>query len=204
MTWKLPEDKRKETIWLLTRFLEKDCMNLLEFQKLQGKINDFAQLAIFLKGFRFHQNKMLQKFEGNEKRNNVIPKELKNELKIWLKCIIDIEHSFPIPFITEEIPVFYVENFSDAAGDAFNSADPCTPIKDERSAAAITLIESKIEACTTVTSTYELICKFPHNSAILEAIGLVMPFIKFLEMFAGKFVKCNVDNISLIFNWEKR
>ena len=147
---------------------------------------------------------MLQKFEGNEKINNVIPKELKNELKIWLKCIIDNEHSFPIPFITEEIPVFYVENFSDAAGAAFNSADPCTPIKDERSAAAITLIESKIEACTTVTSTYELICKFPHNSAILEAIGLVMPFIKFLEMFAGKFVKCNVDNISLIFNWEKR
>ena len=107
-------------------------MNLLEFQKLQGKINDFAQLAIFLKGFRFHQNKMLQKFEGNEKINNVIPKELKNELKIWLKCIIDIEHSFPIPFITEEIPVFYVENFSDAAGAAFNSADPCTVYTNQR------------------------------------------------------------------------
>ena len=80
----------------------------------------------------------------------------------------------------------------------------CTPIKDDRGAAAITSIERKIEACTTVTWTYELICKFPHNSAILEAIGLLMPFIKFLEMFAGKFVKCNVDNISLIFNWEKR
>ena len=80
----------------------------------------------------------------------------------------------------------------------------CTPIKDDRGAAAITSIERKIEACTTVTWTYELICKFPHNSAILEAIGLLMPFIEFPDMFARKFVKCNVDNISLIFNWEKR
>ena len=67
MIWKLPEDKRKETIWLLTRFLKKECTNLLEFQKLYGKINDFAQLVIFLKGFRFHQNKMLQKLRGTKK-----------------------------------------------------------------------------------------------------------------------------------------
>ena len=31
-----------------------------------------------------------------------------------------------------------------------------------------------------------------------------MPFIEFPDRFAGKFVKCNVDNISLVFNWEKR
>ena len=37
-----------------------------------------------------------------------------------------------------------------------------------------------------------------------KPIGLIMPFIEFPNIFAGKFVKCNVDNISLIFNWEKR
>ena len=36
-----------------------------------------------------------------------------------------------------------------------------------------------------------------------KPIGLIMPFIEFPNIFAGKFVKCNVDNISLIFNWEK-
>ena len=61
-----------------------------------------------------------------------------------------------------------------------------------------------IKAFTTVTWEYELLCKFPHNSAILEAMGLIMPFIEFPNIFAGKFVKYNVDNISLIFNWEKR
>ena len=56
MTWKLPVDKWTETTWLLSSFLDKKSSYLLEFQKLHGKINDFAQLDIFLKGFRFFQN----------------------------------------------------------------------------------------------------------------------------------------------------
>ena len=78
------------------------------------------------------------------------------------------------------------------------------PVNDKRGAAAITLVKGFMKAFTSVTGSYELICKYPHNSAILKAIGLVMPFIEFPEIFAGKFVKCNVDNISRVFNWEKR
>ena len=204
MTWKLPDDKRNETIWLLSTFLKKSCSNLLEFQKLHGKINNFAQLAIFLKGFRFYQNRFLQMFDNNTNVTIDIPADVKTELTIWLKCIIDNVNGFPIPLITEEIPLFFIENFSDAAGAAFDSSNPSSPINDKQGAAAISLINGTIKAFTTVTWEYELICKFPHNSAILEAIGLIMPFIEFPNIFAGKFVKCNVDNISLIFNWEKR
>ena len=204
LSWKLPEDKRHETIWLLSNFLKKTKTNLLEFQKLHGKINDFAQLAIFLKGFRFYQNKFLQKFEDDNNSILNIPTEVKKELTVWLKCIINNVHSFPIPLITEDIPLFLVENFSDAAGATFDPLNENSPINDECGAAAITLVKGSVKAFTSVTWSYELICKYPHNSAILEAIGLVMPFIEFPEIFAGKFMKCNVDNISLIYNWEKR
>ena len=87
---------------------------------MHGKINDFAQLAIFLKGFRFYQNQFLQKFEGNNNSILDIPTQVKKELTVWLKCIIDNVHSFPISLITEEIPLFFVKNFSDAAGAAFD------------------------------------------------------------------------------------
>jgi len=43
--------------------LEKNSCTLLDLQKLHGKINDFAQMCPFVKGFKFHQNKMLQEFE---------------------------------------------------------------------------------------------------------------------------------------------
>ena len=110
---------------------------------------------------------------------------------------------FPIPTITKNIPLFYVENFLDAAGAAFTSSNKTNPIKDERGAAAITIVNNIINCYTAVTWSYELISKFPHNSALIEAIGLIMPFLEFPDRFAGKFVKCNVDNISLVFNWEK-
>ena len=204
MTWKLPEEKWIETVWLLDDFLGRSMSNLLGFQKVHGKINDFAQMTIFLKGFRFFQNKFLQTFNNDTDVFLPIPENLKSELKIWYKCLIDNKQGFPIPLITDNIPLFFVENFSDAAGAAFNDSDSCTPIKDERGAAAITIVDNHINCLTVVTWSYDLLSKFPHNSAIVEAIGLLMPFIEFPEIFAGKFVKCNVDNISLVFNWEKK
>ena len=204
MSWKLPEDKWTETTWILGNFLDKSHSSLLVFQKLHGKINDFAQIAIFLKGFRFFQNKFLQQFENNTEISLPIPLDLKAELLVWFKCIVDSKMGLPIPTITENIPLFYVENFSDAAGAAFTSSNKTNPIKDERGAAAITIVNNIINCYTAVTWSYELISKFPHNSALIEAIGLIMPFLEFPDRFAGKFVKCNVDNISLVFNWEKR
>ena len=204
MSWKLPEEKWIETTWLLGNFLGKSHSNLLEFQKLHGKINDFAQLAIFLKGFRFFQNKFLQQFDNNTNISLPIFSELKSELTIWFKCITDSKKGFPIPIITENIPIFFVENFSDAAGAAYTASNKSSPIKDDRGAAAITIVNHKICCYTSTSWSYKFLSKFPHNSAIFEAIGMIMPFIEFPEMFAGKFVKCNVDNISLVFNWEKR
>ena len=204
MTWKLPVDKWTETTWLLSSFLDKKSSYLLEFQKLHGKINDFAQLGIFLKGFRFFQNNFFKKFDNNEKICLEIPEEVKIELRIWLKCIIDSKDGFPIPLIIENIPLFFIENFSDAAGAAFDSSNPSNPINDDRGAAAITIVDNCITHFSAVSWSYELLCKYPHNSAIFECIGLLMPFIEFPKIFAGKFVRCNVDNVSLVFNWEKK
>ena len=201
LSWRLPNVKYNDSIWILNEFLEKNTCTLLDLQKLHGKINDFAQLCPFIKGFKFHQNKMLQEFEISKKYNMVIPKELKNELKIWKNCIADNYNSFPIPKINEEIPMFFTENFSDAAGAAFTKNDGKNPIHDERGAASITIINQKIRYCTKTTWSYEFLCKFPHNSALLELIGVILPFVSHPKLFVNKYVKCNVDNISLGFAW---
>jgi hypothetical protein len=129
---------------MLNEFLEKNTCTFLDLQKLHGKINDFAQICPFIKGFKFHQNKLLQEFEISKKQNIVIPLELKNELKIWKNCIADNYNSFPIPKINEEIPIFFTENYSDAAGAAFTKNDEKNPIHDERGAASITIINKKL------------------------------------------------------------
>jgi len=131
----------------------------------------------------------------------VISNELKSELKIWKNCIADNFLSFPIPKIDEEIPIFYVENYTDAAGGAFSEFDKNTPIDDVRGAAAITIIKNRICCCSTVKWSYKLICKYPHNSAMFELIGVIIPFLTHPKIFKNKYVKCNVDNISLVFAW---
>jgi len=204
LSWKLPNEKWNDSIWLINDFLSKDKCTLLELQKLHGKINDFAQMCPFIKCFKFHQNKLLQQFENLKISSLKIPLQLKKELNIWKNCIGDNKNSFPIPKIITEIPIFYVENFSDAAGASFDPLNPEKPIKDTRGAASITIIKNKIIQCTTAYWPYNFMCKFPHNSALLELIGLISPFITCPKLFSGQYVKCNVDNISLLFSWENK
>jgi hypothetical protein len=204
LTWKLPATKWNDSIWMINEFLKQDKCTLLELQKLHGKINDFAQICPFVKGFRFHQNKTLQEFEISNSKHITISLDLKKELNIWKNCIADSVNSYPIPNLSTEIPIFYKENFSDAAGASFDSHNSINPVNDVRGAAAITLKNRKVKQCTTVSWPYNFISKYPHNSSLLEIIGLIIPFIAHPKVFATKYVKCNVDNISLLYAWENK
>jgi hypothetical protein len=81
----------------------KNC-NLLQFQKLHGKLNDFANLCPLAKGFRAHQNEFLKTLQLDENITVDIPKDVKTELKFWSNCINAAENGFPIPNLTEDAP----------------------------------------------------------------------------------------------------
>ena len=58
--------------------------------------------------------------------------------------------------------------------------------------------------CTQTWWSYELISKYPHNSALFELIGVIIPFVTHPYIFSGQYVKCNVDNISILFAWANK
>jgi hypothetical protein len=179
----------------------KNC-NLLQFQKLHGKLNDFANLCPLTKGFRAHQNEFLKTLQLDENKIVDIPKDVKTEVKFWSNCINAAENSFPIPDLTEDAPFFATEVFSAAAGAAFSNSKF---IEDDRGAAAIVLSkDKKISFISKTTWPKNFQLKFAHKSHILETIGVLLPFLTNPKYFVNKHVLCSVDNLSVVFNWEKR
>ena len=42
------------------------------------------------------------------------------------------------------------------------------------------------------------------HSALFELIGVIIPFVTHPYIFSGQYVKCNVDNISILFAWANK
>ncbi len=97
MTWKLPLAKHEATKGLLHDFLQATHCTLLQVQKLHGKLNDFAQMCTFMKGFCFHQTSFLQHWNTSAMGTLPIPALLKQELYVWAKCLASAKTGFPIP-----------------------------------------------------------------------------------------------------------
>jgi hypothetical protein len=186
----------------IQNMLESENCNLLQFQKVHGKLNNFCNLCPLTKGFRAQQNEFLKNLQKVEPQFQKIPKEVKKELKFWMNCIRAAESTFPIPDLTEDPPALRTEIFSDAAGAAFSNENQ---LDDQRGAAAIvTNCFQKIEFISKVTWPKNFQNKFAHKSHILEIIGVLLPIIANPCYFVNKNILCYVDNLSVVFNWEKR
>jgi hypothetical protein len=196
LSWNLPNEKQKETLSKIQHMIEAKNCNLLQFQKLHGKLNDFANLCPLAKGFRANQNEFLKTLQLDENKIVDIPKDVKTELKFWSNCIHAAEKGFPILDLTKDAPFSAIEIFSDAPGAAFSNSKF---IEYDRGAAAIVLSKSKkISFISKTTWPKNFQIKFAHKSHILETIGVLLPFLTNPRFFVNKHVLCSVDN------WEKR
>jgi hypothetical protein len=175
LIWNLPAEKQTETLAKIQKILESENCNLLEFQQLHGKLNDFNNLCPLTKGFRGNQIEFLKDLQLDENKCVKIPKEVKTELKFWMNCIRAAETGFPIPNLIEDPPVFRTEIFSDAAGAAFSNSNF---VDDIQGAAAITLnFDHSVEFISKTTWPKNFQQKFAHKSHILETIGVLLPFL---------------------------
>ncbi len=119
MTWFLPQEKIDESLLLLNKVLGQSACTLLQFQKFHGKLNDFSQMRIFMKGFKFQLNKFLRQLHTNGTKQLPLPTLVRNELQIWAKCIRYAATGLPIPTIRMTPPLCHLSFISDAAGAAY-------------------------------------------------------------------------------------
>ena len=215
LTWKLPIAKAASIIDVIDKFLAARTCNLKDAQRLHGKLSDFSQMCEFMKGFRFQLLKLLGSFENCEQTRKLIPKFLVEDLRIWKKCVLTAKNSLPIGLLELGPPISAVCFMSDAAGAAMswtNGECKNLSIPGDRGVAAVGFEKEKIFFAGGLSWLLDLMTKLRDSkgrwwgckSNALECIGLLIPFLTRPDLIKNRFVILYVDNISLIYAWEKK
>ena len=208
LSWTLPYEKFADSVNMILCIMEKKSCTILEFQKLHGKLNSFAQMHNFAKFFSFQMNKFLQSFDVQKKEVLPTPVALLNELRVWLHMLFENQKSgFQIPAEIHHPPLNAIKFFSDAAGPAIRwslcSGKNIIQTFDS-GAASIGVVNSKISFVSTITWPLSFVEKYPHSSAVLEAVALLLPFCCNPCDLKNKHVNLITDNISCMFAWENK
>ncbi len=207
LTWKYPNSKIEETLFLLKKVTEGENCSLQLFQSLHGKLNDFAQMCTFLKGFRFLQNKQLQQYAKQKVTTLPVLPPLKEELYIWIRCIIDTKGGLPIPQLVSQPPLFPVTYISDAAGAALlrtrgmvkNISRP-----RDRGVASVGFVGDRYYFACIYKWPKKFLDAFPSKSMFFESVGLLLPFLCTPKLLVGKNILLYVDNDALPQSWLRR
>jgi len=207
LTWQLPREKFIDTVAILKKFLEADNSSLLLLQKLHGKLNDFSQLAIFLKGFKFQQNQFLQAFSQEKASTLPIPMELKQELTVWAKCLLATHDGLPIPKFVQYPPLFPVTFISDAAGAAIRRSKGYSTnisIPGDRGVASLGYNDSEYFFLSIYKWQPIFLDKFLTHSSVFEGVSLLLPFVCIPHLLKKRNRLLLVDNEPFVSSWQRR
>ncbi len=205
LSWSLPDQKKFETLELVSLALNNNFLPIISVQKLLGKLNNSCLMCPFMSMFKRNLNVCL----GFSLRANSdivrISHDAKSDLKVWAGFLLDDNHWLPIPIQPSPPPILHKILFSDAAGISNKMFDS--------GVASVGLNEysETIYATRFVWSPQMLFSTHPENgsligenSVFLEFVGIVIPFILFPELFHNEHIVCLVDNIGCFHGWENK
>lgn len=213
MQWSISKEKAHKLIFQINRFqLQKTC-KLKELQKIMGKLNDISQMFDFSKAFRFHLLHFLLKFQDNDLVSKIIPNRVKEDLNIWKRFIWAAEKGLPISDPPSLPPFSSIICISDAAGASFSPFNSKRHIglSSEKGAASFVYFNSEPKFFITIRWPCNFFNKsdkdhksFGSKTTFLELIGLLLPLLSNPSYFSNKNVVFLVDNIAVVYGWEKR
>ena len=206
LTWAIPDEKRYKTLKGIKEATEGRRMNLLDMQKLMGRISDISQLCVFMTGFRGNLNKELGWFQNNPEKTKKLSKEAVKELWVWAGMLIKSER-YPIPNEAGAPPLRAVHISSDAAGDPEGKGGRGAGI------GGVGLNEEgEVNMCFQYLWKEEMITKkkddkgarMGSKTTFLETVGMTVSWLTYPEEMAGKHIVMSTDNTGCFFGWENK
>ena len=158
---------------------------------------------------------MLGSFEEGENDKKLIPKFLVEDLHIWKKCIFSAKKGLPLSEPQCNPPITAIKFISDAAGAAFHwTKGQCKnlTLPNDRGVASVGFQKDAPFFAGGLKWPFALLTKHTDcknrlwggKSGALECIGLLILILTKPSILINKFIVLYVDNISLIYAWEKK
>jgi len=215
LIWKLPESKRDRIFEKIEWFKNNKVCRLKDVQALHGRLNNFAQMCEFMRGYRYNILALLRSFGGDEKITRLVPAQLRQDLNIWAKCVQSAVEGLPICDRAEHPPIARIEFATDAAGAAFSwkNGEGVNETKSgERGAASIRFEGEKVKCASVLYWPDYLMFEakdkkgvnLGSKSAILEMVGAMLAVITEPKTIQNQHVVIYCDNLSVVNSWKKR
>jgi hypothetical protein len=203
LSWKYPNEKKEKIIGRVKFALDGNFLDLKAMQQLLGSLNDFCQMFVFLRGFKFNLNNDLKVLISNPEVQIKLSEKARTDLKIWANFLLYSNEWNPIPSRYHYPPISHFELISDASGKFSEKLVGCGNIGfnfDGTICFAHQLFWPKEFLMKIDGKGSRFYCK----TCTLEMIGIIIPFLLAPEMLAGKYVKVLVDNIGCVYGWINR
>jgi len=213
MTWFLSKEKVDKIVRRCAEASAASHLSLQQTQKLMGTINDFSQMNRFMKFFKSEGNSLLAKFANNENLLLPVTEKLKKDLLVISNAAVSALHGIPIADRKSFPPLSALTFYSDAAGAKYCWQNgKFTLIREENRGVSILAGENPESIWKWSRMTWpdnflsakdEKGVEYGRKSTTLESIALLLPFTLFPESVAGKHVVFYVDNIAVVYGWER-
>jgi hypothetical protein len=211
----LPSRKADKFLRQIIDTIHIDYISLNELQKVMGILNDLILMCPFVKPWRGNGNQLIGDFHQNEEIVLQVPEQLKKDLCIFARVIGTARGGIPISSRPAGPPLFSKHFYSYAAGCRFawvNGNRVDLNAKEDAGVACIMVQEDTVQWWGDLSWPKKFIeqevdekgARFGSKTATLEAIGVLLPFLTIPEELIGQHVIFEVDNIAVVYGWEKR
>jgi hypothetical protein len=205
LTWRLPTKKIEKAKVCIHSALYHTTVNLREFQRLVGRINNIGQMCPFMKIFKQIINDFLSGIGSNalDDLPILITNEAKDDLWIWAGFLHSSLVWLPIAPAPSEPPRLCTEFVSDAAGLA-ESADlrtrpGCGNVGFSENGEVIFANQFLWPKDFILHAVDEKGVRYGDKTTTLEMIGLIMPLLLVPHLVANQNVRFMVDCFGAVY-----
>jgi hypothetical protein len=212
MIWFLSAEKADKIVTSIASSVSSTWLYRKDFQKTMGLVNNLAMMAPFLKFYKARSNQVLA---GSKEDYDIVclDDRMRADLLVCARVAEEAKVGLPIPSRPGLAPLFYLEFYSDAAGAKFalqNGERVALNAVGDRGIASVLIMGSSIRWSCVESWGMHLLDEardsrghyFGSETTLLEAVGVLLPFVCVPELLRGRHLVFKVDNKAVVYGWK--